>query len=147
MYRMMYQSCIDVLREQKSPLTKALLEKEVGREKFLELQQFEFDELIEKMIYDLKKQVYASSYEDVKVQVRLHKRYLEFVECFKGKNLSNNLVMLSFRIPQIIIEEVYKLKKDRLGEVVELAISLYLVNCEEKIFELTYLAFHHYERK
>lgn len=147
MYRMLYQSSIDVLSQDKSPLTIALLEKEVGIDKLNELQQFEFNDLIEKMIYDLKKEVFEASYEDVEFFVNHHDRLLIIKELFKQKHITSEKTILSFRIPEIIVEEVYKLKKRMLGDVVELAIGLYTCRCDEITFELIRLAFQHYAPK
>lgn len=145
MFRMLYQSSIDVVSDEKSPLTKALLEKEIGKEKLKELQKFDFNELIVHMINELKSKVQETSYDDVTVDIRLHERYFQLQEIYKRKNNSNNLIMLSFRIPDYVIDEVYKLKKTTLGEVIELAIGLYVTTCEELIYDLICLAFENYE--
>lgn len=141
MFRMMYHSCIDVVSEKKTPLTEALLEKEIGKDNVLALQLYEFNDLIEKMIYDLKKELNTSSYDDVLHYVRTHDRYIEMLRAYQTKNTINNLVMFSVRIPQVIVEEVYKLKRTTLGEVIELSIGLYIVTCSDTIFTYTLLAF------
>jgi len=147
MYRMLYQSSIDVVSQDKSPLTVALLEKEIGKEKLKELHQYEFNELIEKMIYELKKEVLEASFEDVAFYVRHHDRLLIIREIFINKNIPSDPVILSFRIPDFIVEEVYKLKKRTLGEVVEIAISLFICRCDDITFDLIRLAFEHYSPK
>lgn len=141
MYRMIYHSCIDVVSENKTPLTEALLEKEIGRDNVLALQLYEFNDLIEKMIYDLKKELSTTSYDDILHYIRTHDRYIQMLRVYRTKNTSNNLVMFSVRIPKVIIDEVYMLKRTTLGEVIELSIGLYFVNCSETIFKYTMLSF------
>lgn len=144
---MLYQSSIDVVSQDKSPLTRALLEKEVGKDKLNELQQYEFNELIEKMIYDLKKEVYEASFEDVSFFVHYNDRILIIKDLYRQMNVPPDMTIISFRIPDIIVEEVYKLKKTTLGEIVELAIGLFLCRCDDITFDLIRLAFQYYSPK
>lgn len=144
LFRMLYQSSIDVVSQDKSPLTKALLLKEVGKEKVVELQQFEFNELIEKMTYDLKNEIRKESFVDVNSFVRSHERMLIIKELYKQKKITPHMSILSFRIPDVIVEEIYKLKITTLGDVVELAIGLFICRCDNITFELIRLAFQHY---
>jgi hypothetical protein len=141
MYRMLYQSCIDVVGQDKSPLMTALLEKEIGYEKALSLQLYDFNELFEKMVFSLKKEVYEGSYDDVEFFIHHHDRVLIVKEIFEAKLVPSNMTILSFRIPEVIVEEIHKLKRTTLGDVVELAIGLYLCRCDDVTFNLIKLSY------
>lgn len=142
---MLYLSSIDVLNVNKSPLTKALLSKSYGHESIEKLNQFDFNELIVQMISDLKKAINESSYEDVAFQVRSDPRMLLFWKFFKNLQTSTNLKGLAFRISPSDIHEIKIMKRNTYGEVIELAIGLYIINCELEVFELIYQSFIYFE--
>ena len=145
MFRMLFHCCIDVVSEEKSPLTQALLEKEIGVERANKLRQHEFNHLFAHMVKKFSKAISESSYDDISFQIRFDERYAKLIESFRRKQTSTNLTMISFRIPDTVINEVRAMKRTKLGEVVELAIAWYALQCDELTFDLIYLAFEHYE--
>lgn len=143
-FRMVYMCCIDVLSANKTPLTKGLLVKLYGQDFVDQINQYEYNELIVEMISELKIAISENSYEEVAFIVRTNPRMQTIRASFKEMNLSSNLARLAFRISPAVIDEIHNIKRSTYGEVVELAIGLYIIRCEEKIFDLTYLAFKNY---
>jgi superfamily I DNA/RNA helicase len=144
-FRMLYLCCIDVLSANKSPLTKALLSKQYSKESVAKLKQYEFNQLIIEMVSELKEAISIASYDDVAIRVRSNPRMLTIRTHFKSLNTSSNLARLAFRIPPKVIDEIQAMKKSTYGEVVELAIGLYVITCDQQTFDLTYLAFTHFD--
>ncbi len=144
-FKMLYMSCIDVLSTNKSPLTKALLSNQYSQESIDKLKQYEFNQLIIDMVSELKAAIEMTSYEDVSIRVRTDARMKMIREHFKSLNTSSNLARLAFRVAPEVIDEIQAMKKSTYGEVVELAIGLYVITCDQQTFDLTYLAFTHFD--
>ena len=143
-YKILYQSCIDVVSKKKSPLTKALLEKEIGIEKSNELLQFKNNELITHMIYSFKNQINMTSYESYSIFLKLHKRHESLKKLAREKEIPTNLEVISFRIPQDVTEEIYLMKTTTVSEIIELSILNYLITCDEDTYRLIMLSFQYY---
>ncbi|NUH84762.1 hypothetical protein HUN92_13635 [Bacillus firmus] len=145
LYRLLYEACIDVVNEQKSHLMKALLKKTIGPEKAEALNCYDFNELIEKMIDDFETELNNTSYDDIKIKVAVHPRMTNIRKHFNKIKKSHVLTNISFRISKSSIEKINNLKQNTLGEVIELAIGLYIINCDEQIYELILLTIQHYD--
>lgn len=144
-HRILYSCSFDVLNVSKSPLLKAYLIKELGSKEAAKLDIYPYHELMEHMIMELKKEVEKSSYFDVSSRIRFHERYLKLRDAAKQRKIPNELVIANFRIHSTFVKEVTRLKTNTLGEVIEQAIALHAITCDEKTFELIYFAFINYE--
>lgn len=144
LYKVLYQSCIDVLNKQKTPLMRALLREQIGISNYEKTFRFDFNELISYMVDNLKNELLKKNYEELDIEIRTNPRFKKIRDLFDQKAVSNNLVMISFRIPDSLIKQIYSLKLNNLGNVIEMSIGLFLIQCEEVIFNLICLSFSHY---
>jgi len=140
-YRILYSCTYDVLKSNKSPLLKAFLNKELGHREASELDLYLFNELMELMIEKLKEEIEASSYIDVSVKVRFHERYQELRKIGKDNNLLQEHVIANFRISDKTVKDIRQLKNFTLGEVVELAIMLFVLSTDERTYQLIHFSF------
>ncbi|MEK5105044.1 hypothetical protein MKX83_24185 [Cytobacillus sp. FSL M8-0252] len=147
LYRILYEACIDVVNDEKSNLLKALLKKTIGIQDAKALDCFDFNKLIQKMIDDLDKELTTNSYDDVKVKITVHPRMITVRKVFNHTKRTHVLKNISFRIPKSTITKINSLKSTTLGEVIELAIGLFVINCDEQVYELIILSMQEYEEK
>jgi hypothetical protein len=145
-YRVLYEICIDILKEEKSTFTYALLKKMLGIQKTKELSQYDFNELIEVMINNLEKEINETSYLKVENKIKTNSRLKEISLIFENICINDSKrTYITFRISESLIEKIQNLKYNYIGEVIELAIGLFIIQLEQEIFELILLTLEHYE--
>lgn len=142
-YRMLYETIFDVVNQDKSPLLKALLKESFGNQKTLSLDQFDFNELIETMIINLEKELSNFDYEDIQLKINIHPRTVAIRKEFHKAKRKSMLTNISFRISKDTVQKIHKLKQNTLGEVIELAIGLFILSCDDLIFDLILLSVKH----
>ncbi len=141
-YKVLYHSCYDAANLNKTPLLRALISKDIGEEEALSLDLYDFNGLFQHMLMNLKSALQECSYREISNQVQLHERFQNIKHIYASKEIrNNNLVMLSFRIPDSYIDLIYKIKIETLGNAVELAIGYFLITCDELIFNYACLSF------
>lgn len=142
MYKLLYHSCFDAVNLNKTPLLQALIAKDIGEIEAQSLNLYDFNGLFQSMILHLKESLNDNLYREISNKVNLHNRFKVLNDIYNSKNVkNNNLVMMSFRIPDYFIEEIYKIKIETLGDVVELAIGYFLITCDDQTFEYIRLSF------
>ncbi|MCM3227710.1 hypothetical protein [Terribacillus saccharophilus] len=141
LYRTLFESCIDVLRADKSVLLKTLLTEKYGSKVAEELDRFEFNELFSKMVEDLHNELDHTQYDELKVKLVSHERSMKIRKFYNQENRSNVISRISVRVSKEIVDKASLMKRYTQGEVIELAITNFLVNCSELEFDLIYLTF------
>ncbi|MFS0783380.1 hypothetical protein [Bacillus sp. 1P06AnD] len=133
-YKKLFQVCLDVVSRDKSELTSALLKEKIGLVNFNLLPTYDFNELISTMIYNLKILVDKSSYNEVKSFIQHHEKVSEILPYLSS--ISNHLTGLHVRVSNDISKIVYQLKKETLGEVIELAILWFVIQSSKETYNL-----------
>lgn len=144
-YRTLYETIFNIVDRDKSLLLNGLLTEFIGKENTLLLKRYDFNELIETMILDLEQELKSCSYEEIKVNVVSHPRMIAIYNEFQKTKRKKILTSISFRISEGTTQKIYTLKQNTLGEVIELAVALFVVNCQELIFDLILLTIKHQE--
>lgn len=144
LYKIYYQISIDVVNNNKSPLTRALLYDKIGRENTYEISQYDFNGLITSMIKKLKERMEKSSYEQTKSYILLHPKLHKLHSVFT--NLTKNILEgIAFRLSEETIKDIYDITDNKLGEVIELAIGLFIVLSDEETYNLILFTAKHYD--
>ena len=140
-YRILYSCTFDVLNDTKSPLLKAFLNRELGHELAADLDAYSFSGLLEIMVERLKNAIEETDYVTVATNTRFHERYFALREIAKDKADMNEQSRVHFRINKETIHLISILKRTTRREVIELAIVLFVINCDQKTFDLIVFAF------
>ena len=125
-----------VLRKEKDILTEMLLSEKLGENKAEKLSKYDFDELLITMVKQygiLQNQIGVTN---VKVKLAESKKINELKSVYHERYISNKLMNISFRISKEDKEEIVNLKQLRLGEVLELAIMLFIHELDDSTYEL-----------
>ncbi|MGG1021164.1 hypothetical protein ABE151_17555 [Bacillus paralicheniformis] len=145
LYRILFDCCIDVVREDKSTLLKVLLRKFLGIKKAQTLNRYQYNEFAQEIVEQLEREISKTSYDDVKFKVATNQRMVDIRRRYNRISRTNELTTIHFRVPKETILKIRSLKNTTLGEVVELAIGNYIITCEEHVYELILLTFENYE--
>ncbi|MBG9689682.1 hypothetical protein ABD91_01930 [Lysinibacillus sphaericus] len=149
--RMLYDSCFLVLDKQKTPLTRYLLAKIIGSEKAIELDLYEFNDLVAAMISKLKEGLNTQSFDEIATELALQKTTNQFQELFQKMHPERStLQMISFRVPDNIISDIKKISDTagvKLGKTLEVAILHYIVGLSEEVIQMIYKTFEFNEQK
>ncbi|MED5094547.1 hypothetical protein [Bacillus safensis] len=145
LYRILFECCIEVVREDKSKLLNILLQKFLGEKVANSLNLYQYNEFVVKIIDELERNIHQTSYDHVKFNIATSQRMIEIRQFYNLTQRDSELTRVSFRIPKETINKVQHLKTYTLGEVIELAVGNYITTCDDHIFELILLTFKNYE--
>lgn len=140
-YRLLYSCTYDVLDATKSPLLKAYLIKDIGQDAASKLDKYSFNGLFEKMVEQLKETIENSDYVEVSRKVRFDDRYQLLRAIEKPEMDLQEHTIMNFRIDKSTISDIQYMKRVTLGEVIELSIMNFIVNCDQKTFDLIVLSY------
>ncbi|MEQ2529117.1 hypothetical protein WMO40_20800 [Bacillaceae bacterium CLA-AA-H227] len=145
LYSVLYQVCSELLSDKKNILLKSLLIQQLGVDRTQELSLFSFNQLITKMVHDLKGNLDRSSYPEVKDNVFNQDRFKTILKEFTDLHgPSSVLTHITFRVEEEVVNTIAALKHKTLGDVIELAIANYIVSCEDDIYKLILQALYSY---
>lgn len=130
-YRLIYNAIYEVLNIEKSPLLKAMLIEELGEDEAKKLNQHTFNSLLTSMIDSLIKQNYKNK-DHMTISEKMSDIYAITDQIIEN----HNLIPISFRLEQEVINRIYSFQPTKLGEVIEMAIINFINDIDDDVLAL-----------
>lgn len=135
-YKLSFEALYYILRKDKDVLTETLLYEYYGGEFIKNKDLYSFNELIVEMIKNLAEKEKEIGLAEIKKDLMGSERIIRLKQLYKQRNLPHKSSNISFRFSPEVKKTVQQLKQKRIGEIIELAISLYIETVDPKTYKL-----------